>query len=82
MNNVEERLSLLLCLHELSRTGCPADLGVLAGRLGWGVGRVVRVIEALDGKGLVDRPRCRLTMAGLAIAASVAASQSAAHRAA
>ena len=55
---------------------------MLATRLGWGVGRVVRVVEALDRKGLVDRPRCRLTMAGLAIAASLAASQGAAHRAA
>jgi len=72
MNTAEERIALLLTLAEISRLDGPTGLGVLAGRLGWGVGRVVRVVAALDAKGLVDRPNCRLTMAGLAIAATLA----------
>ncbi|MCA9605218.1 MAG: hypothetical protein KC619_06475 [Myxococcales bacterium] len=71
MNVAEERIALLLTLHDLARLDGRADLGTVAGRLGWGVGRVVRVLAALDAKGLVDRPRCRLTMAGLAIAATL-----------
>ena len=71
MNVAEERIALLLTLHDLARLDGPADLGTVAGRLGWGVGRVVRVLAALDGKGLADRPRCRLTMAGLAVAATL-----------
>lgn len=64
----DEALFLLDALHELSRANLPIDLGVLAGRLGWGVGRVVRVLAHLERKGLADRARCRLTLAGLAIA--------------
>lgn len=76
-NRTEERAALLLAMHDLARANRPVDLGVLAGRLGWGVGRVVRVIEVLDAKGLADRPRCRLTMAGLAFAVALAADASA-----
>ena len=82
MNQLEERIALLITLHELSHMACPTDLGVIASRLGWGVGRVARVIGALDDKGLVDRPRCRLTMAGLAMAATLRAERAQAHRAA
>lgn len=71
MDHTEERIALLIALHDLSRANLHADLGVLAGRLGWGVGRVVRVLTALDDKGLADRPRCRLTMAGLAVSAAL-----------
>ncbi|HJL14379.1 MAG TPA: hypothetical protein RMH99_01915 [Sandaracinaceae bacterium LLY-WYZ-13_1] len=68
----DEALALLTALHELSRATLPIDLGVLAGRLGWGVGRVVRVLAHLERKGLADRARCRLTLAGLAVAVVVA----------
>ncbi len=70
-NPTEERIALLLALHDLARLDGPADLGVLAGRLAWGAGRVVRVLAALEQKGLADRPRCRLTLAGLAIATTL-----------
>ncbi|MCB9595525.1 MAG: hypothetical protein H6719_22585 [Sandaracinaceae bacterium] len=82
MNVTEERIALLLALHDLARLDGPADLGVLAGRLCWGVGRVVRVLGALDEKGLADRPRCRLTLAGLAIATTLDAHRASAHCAA
>ena len=82
MNVTEERIALLLALHDLARLDGAADLGILAGRLGWGVGRAVRVLGALDDKGLADRPRVRLTMAGLAIAATLNAARSSAHCAA
>jgi len=73
MNTTEERIALLCALNDLARANLAADLGVLAGRLGWGVGRVVRVLAALEDKGLVHRARCRLTMGGLAIATALAA---------
>jgi DNA-binding MarR family transcriptional regulator len=68
----DEAIALLGALHDLSRATRPIDLGVLAGRLGWGVGRVVRVLAHLERKGLADRARCRLTLAGLAVAAVLA----------
>lgn len=82
MNTTEERVALLRALHDLARGNLPADLGVLAGRLGWGVGRVVRVLAALEAKGLVDRAGCRLTMGGLAIATALAADRARDTRAA
>ena len=82
MSHIEERITLLLALHDLARTGLSADLGVLAGRLAWGVGRVVRVLGELEDKGLVDRRRCRLTLAGLAFAAAFAAKRGRSVRAA
>lgn len=69
----DEAIALLLAFHDLSRAGSKMDLGVLAGRLGWGVGRVIRVLAHLDTRGLVDRPRCRLTLSGLAVAVALAA---------
>ena len=64
----DEAIALLHALHDLSQRTLPIDLGVLAGRLGWGVGRVVRVLAHLERKGLADRERCRLTLAGLSVA--------------
>lgn len=77
----DEALDLLLSLHDLARSNHPADLGVLAGRLGWGVLRVVRVLAHLERKGLADRERCRLTMTGLSIALAFA-TRASVHRAA
>ena len=68
----DEAIALLLALWQLARANRRADLGLLAGRLGWGVGRVVRVLGHLDTKGLVDREACRLSLSGLAIATSLA----------
>lgn len=73
MDHAEERIALLLTLHDLARVSLPAELGVLAGRLAWGVGRVARVLGALHAKGLVDRARCRLTLPGLAMACALSA---------
>jgi hypothetical protein len=67
----EEAITLLVALHDLARAGRPASLGILAGRLGWGVGRVVRVLAHLDEKGVADRTGCRLTLAGLAMAVAL-----------
>lgn len=71
MKTAEERIALILAVHDLARAGLSQDLGVLAGRLGWGVGRVARVLGALEQKDLVDRRRCRLTLQGLAIASAL-----------
>ena len=69
----EEAIALLLAFHDLARAGCSAGLGALAGRLGWGVGRAVRVLGHLEARGLADRSRCRLTLSGLAIGVALAA---------
>jgi hypothetical protein len=69
----DEAIALLLAFHDLSRAGCTAELGALAGRLGWGVGRAVRVLGHLDARGLADRSRCRMTLSGLAIGVALAA---------
>lgn len=69
----DEAIALLTAFYDLSRAGCRADLGVLAGRLGWGVGRVVRVLAHLDHRGFADRAACRLTLAGLALSVALAA---------
>ncbi len=69
----DEAIALLLAFHDLARADRDADLGSLAGRLGWGVGRAVRVLAHLDARGLVDRPRCRLTLSGLAVGVALAA---------
>ena len=68
----DEAISLLLAFWRLARADRPADLGVLAGRLDWGAGRVVRVLAHLERKGLADRPCCRLTLSGVAIATKFA----------
>lgn len=77
----DESIALLGALHDLSQRTLPIDLGVLAGRLGWGVGRVVRVLAHLERKGLADRERCRLTLAGLSVAVVLCATRAAASAA-
>lgn len=69
----DEAVRLLIALQDLSRANLASDLGVLAGRLGWGVGRVVRVLAHLERKGVADRASCRLTLAGLAMATAIEA---------
>ena len=73
----DEAMRLLAAMHDLGRLNLPIDLGVLAGRLAWGVGRVVRVLAHLERKGLADRARCRLTLAGLTFAIAFEASREA-----
>jgi hypothetical protein len=67
-----EAIALLLALHDLARANRPSNLGVLAGRLGWGVLRVVRVLDHLEQRALADRARVRLTLAGLSAAVALA----------
>ena len=62
---------------DLARLNRDASLGVLAGRLGWGVGRVVRVLAHLEERGVADRARCRLTLAGLAMSVALATERAA-----
>jgi DNA-binding IclR family transcriptional regulator len=69
----DEAISLLLAFHDLARAGRPCDLGTLAGRLGWGVARVVRVLAHLDRRGFANRSSSRLTLAGLAVGVALAA---------
>ncbi len=69
----DEAIALLTAMHDLARANLPAGLGVLSGRLGWGVGRTVRVLAHLERRGLADRARVRLTLAGLAITVVLAA---------
>ncbi|MGE0784813.1 MAG: hypothetical protein AB7S26_03920 [Sandaracinaceae bacterium] len=71
--HADEALTVLAMLYGLAQHGVAAEPSVLAQRLGWGLGRVFRVLGHLDEKGLADRQRCRLTFGGLAIAASFAA---------
>ena len=77
-----EALALLDSLYELRRTNHPCDVGTLARRLGWGVGRVFRVLGHLDERGVADRERCRLTLTGLTLAVAIRNEQARAHRAA
>jgi Mn-dependent DtxR family transcriptional regulator len=55
-------------LYRLARSDRPADLGLLARRLGLSCVETDRVLGWLEGAGLVDAERVRLTLAGLAIA--------------
>lgn len=78
----DEAIALLLAFQDLARAGCSADLGVLAGRLGWGALRAVRVLAHLEARGLADRARCRLTLSGLAVSVALAAERDGAAAAA
>lgn len=69
--NRTEALALLDSLYELRRTNHTCDVGTLAQRLGWGVGRVFRVLGHLDERGVADRERCRLTLTGLTLAVAI-----------
>lgn len=77
-----EAITLLTTLHDMGRQNLRADAGTIARRLGWGIGRVFRVLGHLDERRVADRERCRLTMAGLALAVALKAEQRDATRAA
>ncbi len=78
----DEALALLTALHDLARMNQASDVTTAARRLGWGIGRVYRVLGHLDDKGVADRDRCRLTMAGLALAVALRAAPAHASQAA
>lgn len=63
--------SLVIALFDLARLGRTNDAELVAGRLGIEVHRVERGLAELERRGLADASRCRLTMAGLALAAQL-----------
>ncbi|MFO0694422.1 MAG: hypothetical protein U0230_12760 [Polyangiales bacterium] len=65
--------AVLVSLFDLAREGKHAHMGNVAGRLGISRAEVVRALKLLEQKGLVEAHRCRLTMAGLAVSASLRA---------
>ena len=76
MNDVENRehraLRLLQALYELAENDVGASPERLCRGLDLPLQQVETLLFALDGQGLVDRERCRLTMKGLVLAVSVA----------
>lgn len=68
MNRIQ--LATLQLLYKLAREDRPADLSLLAAELGQTCASLDRVLGELDRAGLADAERVRLTMAGLAFAAS------------
>ena len=71
MNSQLTLASLLLALFDLVRLGLPVDADCVAGRLGIEPARVERALGELDRRGLVDAPRVRLTLSGLALASQL-----------
>ena len=61
----------LIALFDLGRLDRPATADSLAEVLGASALRVAETLLELERRGLVDAGRCRLTMIGLAVAASV-----------
>ncbi|MBI4954491.1 MAG: hypothetical protein HY908_20875 [Myxococcales bacterium] len=68
MNRIQ--LATLQLLYKLAREDRPADLSLLAAELGQTCVVLDRVLGELEKAGLADAERVRLTMAGLAVAAS------------
>jgi len=66
-------LATLQCLFEMARDDQPAELTAVAAELGLRCSELDRVLNALERADLVDAERLRLTMAGLAVAASLPA---------
>jgi Mn-dependent DtxR family transcriptional regulator len=58
----------LLAMYELGSAERSAHLGNVAAQLGVSLSEATRVLWLLDGAGLVWAERCRLTVAGLALA--------------
>ncbi|MCC6874046.1 MAG: hypothetical protein IT378_07035 [Sandaracinaceae bacterium] len=64
---------VLVTLFDLARAGVPADCALLAARLGASHAEVAMELARLDRAGLANASRCRLTLVGLARAASARA---------
>jgi DNA-binding MarR family transcriptional regulator len=76
-------LDVLASLFQLARMGRPAHAGAIARRLGTTPSVAARALVRLEQLGLCDASRGRLTLRGLAVASSQAASPRAtAHAAA
>ena len=77
MQNNQEKLGwrLLETLYEAGRTDIQATPEVLATWLSVPETHVQELLVGLDAQGLVDGPRCRLTMHGLVLAVSLHGAQ-------
>jgi len=77
MENNDEKMAwrLLETLYEVGRADIPATPEVLATWLGVPATGVQELLARLDAQGLVDGPRCRLSMAGLVLAVSMHGAQ-------
>jgi len=77
MQNNEEKLGwrLLETLYEVGRSDIQATPEVLATWLDIPETRVQGLLAGLDAQGLVDGPRCRLSMQGLVLAVSLHGAQ-------
>jgi Mn-dependent DtxR family transcriptional regulator len=75
-------LRLLETLYELGRADMQATPKVLATWLDVPDTRVQGLLPALEAQGLVDGPRCRLTMQGLVLAVSLHGAQKLANQSA
>jgi Mn-dependent DtxR family transcriptional regulator len=77
MQNTEEKqaLRLLETLYEVGRVDIPATPEVLATWLDVPEARVQELLKRLDAQGLVDGPRCRLSMRGLVLAVALHGAQ-------
>lgn len=80
--NEERGRRLLIALYTLAEADIPASPTRVADELGMPVTEVARLLLALDGQGLVDVERCRLTMSGLVLAVAGAGSTKVRRRAA
>ena len=80
--NHDEKLALqlLATLYELARADIQATSDLLATWLDVPETRVQALLPALDAQGLVDGPRCRLTMRGLVLAVSLHGAQKLANQ--
>lgn len=67
--------SALVAVYELGAQERPAHVSNVAARLGVSHQGATRLLWALDGAGLLRAELCRLTMAGLAMAACLSASR-------
>ena len=77
MENKDEKLAwrLLEALFEVARADIQASPEVLASWLGVSETRVQELLARLGAQGLVDEPRCRLSMQGLVLAVSIHGAQ-------
>lgn len=66
----KQQKAALLVLFNLAREDEPADLSLIAARLGLSCVETDDLLSQLDRAGLVDAERVRLTLPGLAIAVS------------
>ena len=80
LGTMEKQISerVLITLFEFRRDGQRCDAGTVAAHLGDRPSRVAATMVRLEGRGLVDASRARLTFTGLAVAVGLRPAASAA----